>query len=613
MSKKLTKKNISDIGSFLGDATSMFGLGATNAQIKDTSAEESEINALKDTDVSAATLDNLAFGFNPNILAKTNYRAEDLRGLSEGQLIGNTISGTLSGVGEGLLKGNYGEAFLKGFGNLASGSLGAIIGNTRAHNKASELNSKAVEANNIYLNRYSSEVNKIQDKMFNNSLLNLAAYGGPLYNFSGNFSNGLTFINEGGLHSENPLGGVPMGVDNQGTPNLVEEGEVIWNDYVFSNRLKPRLKDLEIMKWDKKYNGWTFARIVEDLQKESANSPNDYISKNTLEDNLNTLMTMQEEIRMKKQQNSFKYGGKKGNVFSKGGDKSNLLDDILNSTDWLDAIINSNDIPTMDTTIPVQTDDIGLPSFMYNGKEISDYEFFNKLNSGTAQIGNKYFPKKDTGFLRYMSPFVHAGTLINNLRKPDYSNAERIEKASRNMPGGTFTPLGDFISLNRVDPNIMINPILANSAANRRAIQNQAINSGQTIAGLLANNYNTNLNLGQAYIQGLQANNEIGVTEAQFDKDTRKYNSQAGMQTLQMGQSKAAQELQGIITGAQLRDSYDAMRNQAISQSIKGLTGDLGNMGRESSDRGLMEKLIESGALRWSAKNGGMLTKKKRK
>ena len=29
-----------------------------------------------------------------------------------------------------------------------------------------------------------------------------------------------------------------MGVDEQGIPNLVEEGEVIFNDYVFSNRMK---------------------------------------------------------------------------------------------------------------------------------------------------------------------------------------------------------------------------------------------------------------------------------------------------------------------------------------------------------------------------------------
>jgi hypothetical protein len=28
-----------------------------------------------------------------------------------------------------------------------------------------------------------------------------------------------------------------MGADNQGTPNLVEEEELVYNDYVYSNRL----------------------------------------------------------------------------------------------------------------------------------------------------------------------------------------------------------------------------------------------------------------------------------------------------------------------------------------------------------------------------------------
>jgi hypothetical protein len=29
-----------------------------------------------------------------------------------------------------------------------------------------------------------------------------------------------------------------MGVDSEGVPNLVEEDELVYNDYVFSNRLK---------------------------------------------------------------------------------------------------------------------------------------------------------------------------------------------------------------------------------------------------------------------------------------------------------------------------------------------------------------------------------------
>ena len=64
------------------------------------------------------------------------------------------------------------------------------------------------------------------------------AFGGGLTHGS-DWDTGINWVNEGGSHGENPLGGVQMGVDAQGVPNLVEEGEVIWNgDYVFSKRMK---------------------------------------------------------------------------------------------------------------------------------------------------------------------------------------------------------------------------------------------------------------------------------------------------------------------------------------------------------------------------------------
>ena len=52
------------------------------------------------------------------------------------------------------------------------------------------------------------------------------------------FTNGVTTIGNGGTHESNPYEGVQMGVDPQGIPNLVEEGEVIYDDYVFSNRIR---------------------------------------------------------------------------------------------------------------------------------------------------------------------------------------------------------------------------------------------------------------------------------------------------------------------------------------------------------------------------------------
>ena len=65
----------------------------------------------------------------------------------------------------------------------------------------------------------------------------ILAFGGNVEANGATWSDGMTHINVGGSHEENPNEGVQLGVDNEGTPNLVEEGEVIYNDYVFSNRL----------------------------------------------------------------------------------------------------------------------------------------------------------------------------------------------------------------------------------------------------------------------------------------------------------------------------------------------------------------------------------------
>jgi hypothetical protein len=49
--------------------------------------------------------------------------------------------------------------------------------------------------------------------------------------------NGIVEIENGGTHEQNPYGGVPMGMGQNGKPNTVEEGEVKFGDYMFSNRL----------------------------------------------------------------------------------------------------------------------------------------------------------------------------------------------------------------------------------------------------------------------------------------------------------------------------------------------------------------------------------------
>ena len=118
----------------------------------------------------------------------------------------------------------------------------------------------------------------------------------------GDFSNGLTFVDTGGTHEQNPYQGVQMGVDNNGTPNKVEQGEAIYNNYVFSNRLRADGGDLEQVNLPSKYKGATFAKIAEDESRESSERPNDPISMKGLEASMAKIKAAQEMIKQRKQQ-----------------------------------------------------------------------------------------------------------------------------------------------------------------------------------------------------------------------------------------------------------------------------------------------------------------------
>lgn len=124
------------------------------------------------------------------------------------------------------------------------------------------------------------------------------AFGGDLNTYGGTYNGGLEYINNGNTHENNILGGVPMGSDRDGTPNLVEEGETIWNDYVFSNRLK--VPEILTDKY-KLSKDITFAEASKKLGKEIAETPNDPISKRTFNFFMQDLQQSQEEVKTKKE------------------------------------------------------------------------------------------------------------------------------------------------------------------------------------------------------------------------------------------------------------------------------------------------------------------------
>ena len=131
------------------------------------------------------------------------------------------------------------------------------------------------------------------------------ALGGDMQTNGGDFTDGLTIIDAGGSHEENPYDGVQVGISSEnGQPNLVEEGETIFDDYVFSKRIKA---DAETKKKFHvgKNTDISYADLSKKLEKESLERPNDPISQNGLKKQLHDLADEQERQKGEEMQNVF--------------------------------------------------------------------------------------------------------------------------------------------------------------------------------------------------------------------------------------------------------------------------------------------------------------------
>lgn len=307
---KNKKSNIGDAASIvsgvLGGVSGVAEGFINNNRIADTSGYEASIDALKNDGYGFGDYDSLMGAYNP-LAFNLPLTYKNIRGVSTGQQIGNTLSSAASGAMAGLSVGGPWGALIGGATGLTSGVIGSLTGNTKARMRKDELQADLKYANNVYVNNINNNANRIGDNMFRNKAINLAAFGGRLGRRfdNGGFTNGVTSVNNGGTHESNPYEGVPMGMDNQGVPNLVEEGEVIYDDYVFSNRLRPTKKQLVDIKLPEKYYGKTYAEIADIIQKRSEEMPNDPIERRGLEDGMTKLMSLQEETKQKIEQRRF--------------------------------------------------------------------------------------------------------------------------------------------------------------------------------------------------------------------------------------------------------------------------------------------------------------------
>lgn len=425
------------------------------------------------------------------------------------------------------------------------------------------------------------------------------AFGGDLNTNGGDFSNGLIMIGNGGTHEENPMEGVQMGMDAQGVPNLVEEGEVIFDDYVFSDRMNVP-NSMRSSLGLSKGKDLTFAKAAKKLSKEAEERPNDPISERGLISSMVKLQQAQELIReqeqMKKEGKKYAHGGRMGTLFDGMGKQPQSL----NPYERFMSTYGQSPFTTTPNYVAAPDDNELLDvARVYNNEA--------PLGTGTSMVAksargiidnstidnlystSKKKPNTLTN-LRYAPVLGAAIGLGQNLfSKPDYSGADIILNAANQMGNYTptsYTPIGDYIQYNPLDRNYFTNKLNAQSGAARRAIVNQSAgNRAVALAGLVASDYNTQSRLGDFVRQAEEYNQGQRERVAAFNRGTNQVNAEMGLKSAMANQEAALKAKSGRLSGmAQaiaMRDAIDARRGSAISANLTNFFNSLGDIGRE--------------------------------
>lgn len=415
------------------------------------------------------------------------------------------------------------------------------------------------------------------------------AFGGDLLTHGAEWDNGLRIIGNGGTHEENPMEGVPMGMDAEGTPNLVEQGEVIFNDYVFSNRMFADGGLLESFNLPKSYDGYSFAAIAEKLGEESKERPNDPISKRGLLSSMSRLQQAQETVRQQNQVGQegvqYAHGGRMGTLFDGFGDMPNFLDGA-DYGDW-------QDYGTL--LEPINAEDL-----------------WNESMAG-ADEGDKGNNNSKLTWLRY-APVVGAaiGLGQNLFSKPDYTSADAILEAANQAGNYTpvgYTPIGNYLQYRPFDRNFYLNKLNAQAGATRRAIMNTT--SPSRNAALLAADYNAQGRLGDLARQAEEYNLAQRQAVETFNRGTNMANAEMGLKAAMANQEAAlkarSSRLSGVAQAMAVRDAVDARRGASMSANLTNFFNSLGDIGREEYSRNM---IMSNPALYYSIDNKGNITYK---
>ena len=483
--------------------------------------------------------DDLINNWNQIQFGKTNHTTNEYTKSAQEQF-GNILS---SGLTTALSTGNLPLAL----GSMAISGLGSIIGNRRAKQQAEQDNLINKRNNINAINKMNLLNSNIASNNIRDMEQNLLSLGGNLFNRGANYDSGLMLINEGGSHESNPNEGIQLGTDEQGNPNLVEQGEVVYKDYVFSNRLHLTEEELKKNFLPTSLKNTTFAYAAEQIGKNLIETPTDNLERNKVESFLQRLANIQEAQRAKM--------GKQGTQqMAYGGNK-------------------------------------------YSGEE----ELFDNLDELKITAKKKPLTKlTDISGMNTMYAPIIANTALgiaSMFQKPDYTNAELLEREARNIPNNTVSPtyLNDYLTYRPLDRNYYLNQLKGQAGATRNAIMNSGSNAGNIMANLLAADYNAQNAVANSLMQMDQYDNQQRQAVSEFNRGTNQYNAQSAMQANQANAQLALErsKLQNnlLSQAAQYREGADTALMQARTKAIQDIGTQLGQLGKQNSDINLFREL----------------------
>lgn len=416
---------------------------------------------------------------------------------------------------------------------------------------------------------------------------NWNAFGGWLNTQGGDFTNGVTFIDEGGSHEENPYQGIQIGVDPEGAPNLVEQGEVVYDDYVFSDRME--IPD-DIRK-EYKLRGKTFAKAAKSAQRESEERPNDPLSTKGLQAAMERIAAAQEEARERKE--AHREGNEYPSMFAYGGD----------------------------------TNPYGLA--LEDPMSVEELEALMAQSGETGEIAPEGNNDKRQTWTRY-APIIGSGlaSLSDLFSRPDYGSADMIGGVDLGAEAVGYAPIGNYLSYRPLDRDFYINKMNQQAAATRRALQNTSGgNRLNAQAGILAADYNYGQSIGDLARQAEEYNQQLRERVEAFNRGTNMFNTETGLKASMFNaESRNAAKrarLGQATTAAQMRQAIKDQDAARRSANITNFLQGLGDMGWENEQANWLDTLAKSGVLKMNtkgeytggtkrAKGGKVRTKKKK-